>query len=83
METNKTIAIEHPSGALHHYVILPKTDIKHLGGLSAKDGEYLADMFLVINSIINNKKLKDYRVWSNGPETQAVAFLHFHLSGNE
>jgi histidine triad (HIT) family protein len=84
LETDKTVAIEHPSpSADHHYVILPKKDIKNLGTLTAEDSAYLVDVHGVIGELIRSKGLTDYRLWSNGPEGQAVAYLHFHLAGSD
>lgn len=79
-ETDKTIAMVHPaSKAKHHYVIVPKKDIKNIAEVSEEDKIYLLDAIAVIQSIIADKKLETYQVVTNGPGYQDVTYLHFHL----
>ena len=83
LETETTIAISHPApSAKHHYVIFPKRDIKNIGDLSAEDRNYIADIHLTIRDLVRKKNLKDYRIWSNGPGSQLIGYLHFHLAGS-
>jgi hypothetical protein len=80
-ETDKTIVIKNPfvrSGV--DYVILPKKDIKDIGELAETDAPYLVDAYLVARHLIEDKKLTDYRFFTNGPEYQDVTYLHFHLA---
>ncbi len=80
METDKTIAIRHPNPAQPvHYVIIPKKDIKNIGELEPGDEEYIKDAVTVIGELIRRDNLHDYRVITNGPGYQSVAYLHFHL----
>ncbi len=82
-ETDKTIAIEHPSpSARIHYLVIPKKDIKNVGELSDADGEYLIDAFKVAREIIKEQNLTDYRLTTNGPGFQTATYLHFHLTAN-
>ena len=82
-ETDKTIVIEHPSPqARIHYLVIPKKDIKNIGALSDADGEYLIDAFKVVQEIIKEKNLSDYRLTTNGPGYQSVTYMHFHLTAN-
>lgn len=82
-ETDKTIAIEHPSPqARLHYLLFPKKDIKNLGELSDADAEYVSDAFKVARDIIKEKNLTDYRLTTNGPGYQGVTYMHFHLTAN-
>jgi diadenosine tetraphosphate (Ap4A) HIT family hydrolase len=82
METDKTIVFKHPfepDGI--HYLIVPKKDIKNIGEISGADAPYLMDAFFVAQHIIEEKKLSHYRLLTNGPGFQEVAYLHFHLIG--
>ena len=80
VETDRTIVIKHPFPRVRvHYVVIPKKDIKNIGSMSDADMAYLSDAFSVIKEIINNEKLSNYWVYTNGPELQKVTYLHFHL----
>ncbi|MFN2514985.1 MAG: HIT domain-containing protein [Pyrinomonadaceae bacterium] len=82
-ETDKTIVIKHPTPqARIHYLVIPKKDTKNVGELSEPDREYLVDLFSVVGEIVRQENLVDYRVVTNGPGYQGVAYLHFHLIGN-
>lgn len=83
LETNKSIAFEHPKPKHRiHYIFMPKKDIKNIGELGADEREDLADLFSAIVSQINKQKLHNYRVWTNGPGKQDVSYLHFHLGAD-
>jgi histidine triad (HIT) family protein len=80
-ETDKTVVIEHPSPqAKSHYLIIPKRDIKNVGEISEGDREYLLDVFRVVRDLVNEKRLVNYRLTTNGPGYQGVTYLHFHLT---
>lgn len=80
METDKTIAFEHPNPAMPiHYMIVPKRDIKDISDISADDQEYLIDAFAVMRALIEEHHLTNYRIVTNGPGVQQVRYLHFHL----
>jgi histidine triad (HIT) family protein len=82
-ETDKTVVLQHPSPqARLHYVVVPKRDIKNLAEVSDADREHLFDVFAVTQGIINEKKLVNYRLITNGPGYQGVTYLHFHLLAN-
>jgi histidine triad (HIT) family protein len=82
METDRTIVFKNPlkTGSIH-YLIVPKKDIKNIGEISEADTPYLIDAFFVAQHIIKEKKLFHYRLLTNGPGFQEVAYLHFHLIG--
>lgn len=80
LETNKSIAIKHPSSQSPiHYVIFPKKDIKNISEISQEDEEYLIDCYALISRIIKDEKLAKYKVCTNGPGYQHTTYLHFHL----
>jgi hypothetical protein len=82
METDKTVVLNlSRSKDWVHYVLLPKKDIKSIASISPEDRDYLMDMFLLLRNLTEREKLSDYHVYTNGPGYQAVAYLHFHLSG--
>lgn len=79
-ETDRTVVIESPVPQdKTDYLVLPKKDIKDLGDISPEDTGYVTDMIEVISSLIQEKRLKNYRVVSNGPSTQQINYLHFHI----
>lgn len=80
IETDKCIAITHPFPESHnHFLIFPKRDIKNIGEISLEDQAFIMDCMGVIRTLIQQKRLRTYRVYTNGPGHQDVAYLHFHL----
>jgi histidine triad (HIT) family protein len=80
LETDKTIVMKHPFAKERvHYLIIPKKDIKNIGEISKEDGPYLIDAHAVARALIEKEKLYRYRLYTNGPGVQHVAYLHFHL----
>ena len=83
LETDKTIVFKHPRpGHKIHYMFVPKKDIKNIGELTDEDSEYIVDLFSTIVMVINKFNIKNYRLWTNGPGKQDVAYLHFHLGAD-
>ena len=83
LETDLTLVIEHPAPqAENHVVLIPKRDIKNVGSVAEGDEAYIVDLMASASRIVQERGLKDYRIWSNGPANQLVAYLHFHLAGN-
>ena len=83
LETDMTLVIEHPAPhAENHVVLIPKRDIKNVGSVAEGDEAYIVDLMASASRIVQERGLKDYRIWSNGPANQLVAYLHFHLAGN-
>jgi histidine triad (HIT) family protein len=83
-ETTDCIAIRHPfPEARYHFVVFPKRDIKNIADVSAADEPAVADCVRVLRELISELRLTDYRVYSNGPGLQEVAYLHFHLVSNQ
>jgi len=80
METDKTIVVTDPvSDAKVDYVVIPKKDITDIGNLGSEDTPYLIDAYAVIDQLIARDKAVNYKVLTNGPGFQDVAYLHFHL----
>lgn len=84
LETDKAIAIYHPAPQTKfHFVVFPKKDIKNLGDIGETELEYASEVIAVTAKLIQEHNLKNYKVWSNGPRTQLVGYLHFHLAGSD
>jgi histidine triad (HIT) family protein len=82
LETDKTIVIRHPvPAAPKHFVIIPKKDIMNIGALGKEDTASLEDMMTVVQKLVADHQITHYRLWTNGPDEQTVAYLHFHLAG--
>jgi histidine triad (HIT) family protein len=83
-ETDKNIVVKHPDpSAPIHYVIIPKKDIKNIEDISEGDEPYVMDAFAVVRELVKRDGLEDYRVYTNGPGYQEVAYLHFHLTAKK
>ncbi len=79
-ESDKCLAVPYPRGGRHlHLVFFPKRDIRDIADLTADDTPYVMDCFALIRAIVNEQNLTDYRVYTNGPGEQDIAYLHFHL----
>jgi histidine triad (HIT) family protein len=84
LETKKSIAIKHPKPDTNlHIVVIPKKDIKNIAELNADDEAYVLDALAVAGELARKYNLNKYRVITNGPGYQSVAYLHFHLMSNE
>jgi len=84
LETDRTLVFKHPRPRHKiHYMFVPKRDIKNIGELSVDEREHIIDLFACMVTCINHLGIRDYKVWSNGPGKQDVAYLHFHLGGDE
>ncbi len=80
LETDRTVVIKHPfSSDRLHYVIIPKKDIKNIGEISEANAPYFTDALFAARWLIERDKLSGYRLYTNGPGSQDVTYLHFHL----
>ena len=81
-ETEKSIAFVHPIPEdQFHFVIVPKKDIRNIGELAQEDQAYLTDAYALMQDLVQSHSLSKYRIKTNGPGYQKVAYLHFHLMG--
>jgi histidine triad (HIT) family protein len=84
MTTRHTVAFVSPQPeARTHFVIVPRRDIKDVGDLRAGDEPYVVDAFAVAGALARENGLKRWRLFTRGPDEQAVRYLHFHLVSNE
>ena len=80
-ETDRSVVVLNPLEKRYtDYLIFPKRDIRHIGDLTADDLPYLQDALLVARQLIAEKRLRRYRMWTNGPDFQDVRYLHFHVA---
>jgi diadenosine tetraphosphate (Ap4A) HIT family hydrolase len=79
-ESDTCLAIRHPIpwGRIH-YVLFPKQDIRNITTLTSADTPYVLGCFAMIRDLVLRDKLDAYRVYTNGPGYQEVAYLHFHI----
>lgn len=83
-ETDKCVAIEHPfPEAPLHLVLFPKKDIRNIAEITAEDQAYVMDCFGVIGAWVRDKRIRRYRLFTNGSGLQDIAYLHFHLKSWE
>jgi len=78
-ETDSLLAFRHPQPAYpFHVVILPKKDIRSFAELEPAD-PFLAELVVVVQSLVAEYHLPAYRLILNGGEYQDFPHLHFHL----
>lgn len=81
-ESDKLLVVNHPeANTPFHEVIIPKKDIRDIADVSSDDAEYVMEVFGYISQRVKEKKLVRYKVVTNGPGYQNLAYLHFHLIG--
>jgi HIT domain len=79
-ESDTCLAIRHPKpDARIHYVLFPKHDTRNITTLTADDSHFVLGCFALARQLVAQDKLKAYRLRTNGPALQEIAYLHFHL----
>ena len=80
LESDTCLAIRHPKPhARIHYVLFPKRDTKDITTLTLADSPYVLGCFALARELVLRDNLQAYRLYTNGPEFQEIAYLHFHL----
>ena len=80
MESDTCFAIRHTKPkARIHYVLFPKHDSKNITMLTSADIPYVLGCFALARELVIKDKLTAYRLHTNGPDFQEIAYLHFHL----
>lgn len=80
LESDTCLAIRHPMPyARIHYVLFPKHDTRNITTLTPADTPYVMGCFALARDLILRDKLEAYRLHTNGPGYQHIAYLHFHL----
>lgn len=81
-ESDTCLAIHYPEKEKNvqiHYVLFPKHDVKNLAMLTPEDEPYVMGCFAMVHDLVQQDKLENYYVLTNGPGRQEIAYLHFHL----
>ena len=82
LESDACIAIRHPKPEVKfHYVLFPKHDTRNLATLSDADVPFVIGCFALARELVERDHIQNWRVQTNGPVLQDVAYLHFHLIG--
>ena len=80
LESDTCLAIRHPKPqAKIHFVLFPKHDTKNITTLTPADSPYLLGCYALARELVLREKLQAYRFYTNGPQYQEIAYLHFHL----
>lgn len=83
LESDTCLAVRYPKPeAKSHYVLFPKQDIKNIMSLAPEDSKYMMGCFALARELVERDNLRAYRVYTNGPTYQDIAYLHFHLVGH-
>ncbi len=79
-ETKTLMAFHHPKPSYpFHVLIVPKKAVRSLKELDARDTEFLTDLYVTAQSLVDEFQLPAYRLIVNGGEFQDFPQLHFHL----
>jgi len=62
-----------------HYVFFPKHDTRNIVTLTPEDSPYVLGCFALARELVLKEKISGYRIYTNSPELQEIAYLHFHL----
>ena len=82
LESDTCLAVRHPKPeARIHYVLLPKHDTRNITTMTEADAPYVLGCFALARELIARDKIQNWRLLTNGPVLQDVAYLHFHLVG--
>lgn len=82
LESDTCLAVRHPRPeARSHYVLFPKHDSRNIATLTADDTPFVMGCFAMVSELVTRDHLQSYRLLTNGPALQDVAYLHFHLIG--
>ena len=80
MESDTCLAIRYPKQDIRvHYVLFPKHDTRNITTMTAQDWPFVIGCFALARRLVAQDKLKSYRLQTNGPGMQDIAYLHFHL----
>lgn len=81
-ENTHWLAFHHPRPDYPlHILILPKREISSLPNAPRDDPGLYADLFMIVQQLIDDFQLKDcaYRLVTNGGQNQSIPIWHWHL----
>jgi len=80
LESDTCLAIRYPKPESRvHFVLFPKRDIRNATTLTDADTPYVIGCFVLARELVAREHLQTWRIQTNGPGFQDVAYLHFHL----
>ena len=80
LESDTCLSIRYPKAKeRNHFVLFPKHDTKNITTLTTADSPYVLGCFALARELILRDKIQAYRLYTNGPQFQEIAYLHFHL----
>ncbi len=85
-ETDTLLAFYHPKPTYPlHILIVPKRQIPSLIALTPADADFLVDLSLTVQSLVQELNLGEggYSLISNGGRYQDVPQLHYHLISHD
>ncbi len=81
-DSRDCFAIRHPRPeGREHFVLFPKKDIRNIADLTPDDQPFVMSCLAMAGELIRAHKLDNYRLHTNGPGLQDIAYLHFHVVG--
>jgi hypothetical protein len=60
-------------------VFFPTRDMRNLLDLAPADAPQLMDCFALMRRVVDERNISGWKIVTNGPRRQEVAYLHFHL----
>ncbi len=79
-ETETLMAFYHPKPSYpFHVLLVPKKAATSLTDLNPADTDFLSDLYVTVQSLVQEYQLPAYRLIVNGGEFQDFPQLHFHL----
>jgi len=60
-------------------VFFPTRDLRNLLDLAPGDEKYVVGCIALMRKVADERGIRNWRIVSNGPGIQEIAYLHFHL----
>lgn len=60
-------------------VFFPTRDIRNLLDLAPGDEKYIQGCIALMRQVVDQRGMRNWKIVSNGPGKQEIAYLHFHL----
>ena len=78
--SKECVAIRSPKPEGHvDFVFFPTRDILNLLEMAPGDEKYALGCIALMRQIVDDRAMRNWRIVSNGPGKQEIAYLHFHL----
>ena len=78
--SKECIAIQNPKPAEGNDVVFfPTRDMRNLLDLTPADEPYIIGCIALMRQVADQRHLDNWKVLSNGPGSQEIDYLHFHL----